>query len=68
MPLTGDGVGRTDPDAHDSDRKSKDALAARSYWQAFRAARPAQRYVAGQGEGEPDRLYLAGVGFTLIAS
>ena len=41
--------GERDPDAHDSDRKSKDALAARGYWQAFRAARPAQRYVAGQG-------------------
>jgi hypothetical protein len=60
--------GERDPDAHDADRKSKDALAARGYWQAFRGGSPSAALRSWSGEGEPDRLYLVGVGFTLIAS
>jgi hypothetical protein len=33
--LKGCGKGDWDPEHHDDDRKSRDALAARGYWQAF---------------------------------
>jgi hypothetical protein len=32
-------AGNWDPDHHDADRQSRDALAARGYWQAFQAVK-----------------------------
>ena len=32
-------AGNWDPDNHDADRQSRDALAARGYWQAFQLVR-----------------------------
>ena len=43
-------AGNWDPDNHDADRQSRDALAARGYWQAFRLVRAAVGEIVGSGE------------------
>ena len=43
-------AGNRDPDNHDADRQSRDALAARGYWQAFRLVRAAVSEIIGGGE------------------
>lgn len=44
--------GNWNPDAHDADRQSRDALAARGYWQAFQRVRDAvDKIVAGAEAG-----------------
>ena len=43
-------AGHWDPDHHDADRQSRDALAARGYWQAFRLVRAAISEITGGGE------------------
>ena len=43
-------AGNWDPDNHDADRQSRDALAARGYWQAFRLVRAAVSEIIGGGE------------------
>ena len=43
-------AGNWDPDNHDGDRQSRDALAARGYWQAFRLVRAAVSEIVGGGE------------------
>src|SRR5437016_2115289 len=44
--------GNWDPDRHEDDRKSRDALAARGYWQAFRLVRGAvEKVIAGDNSG-----------------
>ena len=43
-------AGNWDPDNHDADRWSRDALAARGYWQAFRLVRAAVSEIIGGGE------------------
>ena len=43
-------AGNWDPDNHDVDRQSRDALAARGYWQAFRLVRGAVGEIVGSGE------------------
>ena len=44
-------AGNWDPDNQDADRQSRDALAARGYWQAFRLVRAAVGEIVGGGEG-----------------
>ncbi len=44
--------GNWDPDHHDDDRKSRDALAARGYWQAFQLVKASvQKVIAGENPG-----------------
>ncbi|MCY4236953.1 MAG: Fic family protein [Rhodospirillaceae bacterium] len=43
-------AGNWDPDNLDDDRQSRDALAARGYWQAFRLVRAAVSEIIGGGE------------------
>jgi fido (protein-threonine AMPylation protein) len=44
--------GEWDPDAHESDRQSRDALAARGYWQAFQVVKQAvAEIIAGANPG-----------------
>ncbi len=43
-------AGNRDRDNHDGDRQSRDALAARGYWQAFRLVRAAVGEIIGGGE------------------
>ena len=43
-------AGNWDPDNHDADRHSRDALAARGYWQAFQLVRAAVSEIIGGGE------------------
>ena len=43
-------AGNRDPDNHDADRQSRDALAARGYWQAFRPVRAAVSEIISGGE------------------
>ena len=43
-------AGSWDADNHDDDRQSRDALAARGYWQAFRLVRAAVSEIIGGGE------------------
>lgn len=43
-------AGDWDPDHHDADRQSRDALAARGYWQAFQLVRAAVGEIIGGGE------------------
>ena len=43
-------AGNWDPDNLDADRQSRDALAARGYWQAFRLVRAAVSEIIGGGE------------------
>jgi fido (protein-threonine AMPylation protein) len=48
--------GNWDPDHHDDDRKSPDALAARGYWQAFQLVKASvQKVVAGENPGALSR-------------
>src|SRR5690606_24290748 len=42
-------AGDWDPENHDADRQSRDALAARGYWQAFRLVRSAVGEIIGGG-------------------
>ena len=42
-------MGNRDPDNRDSDRQSRDALAARGYWQAFRLVRATVSEIIGGG-------------------
>jgi hypothetical protein len=45
-------LGEWDPDAHESDRQSRDALAARGYWQAFQVVKQAvAEIIAGANPG-----------------
>jgi hypothetical protein len=37
--------GEWNPDHHDADRESRDALAARGYWQAFQAVKAAVKEI-----------------------
>ena len=43
-------AGNGNPGNHDADRQSRDALAARGYWQAFRLVRAAVSAIIGGGE------------------
>ena len=43
-------AGNWNPDHHDADRQSRDALAARGYWQAFQLVRAAISEIIGGGE------------------
>jgi hypothetical protein len=44
--------GNWDPDHHEDDRKSRDALAARGYWQAFQLVKQAvEKVIAGDNPG-----------------
>ncbi len=43
-------TGNWDPDGHDADRQSRDVLAARGYWQAFRLVRATVSEIIGGGE------------------
>ena len=43
-------AGNWNPDSHDADRQSRDALAARGYWQAFQLVRAAVSEIIGGGE------------------
>ena len=44
--------GNWDPEHHDDDRKSRDALAARRYWQAFQLVKASvQKVIAGENPG-----------------
>ena len=43
-------MGSWNPDSHDADRQSRDALAARGYWQAFQLVRTSISEIAGGGE------------------
>ena len=44
--------GNWDPEHHDDDRKSRDALAARGYWQAFQLVKASvQKVIAGENPG-----------------
>ena len=40
-------LGNWDPDSHDQDRKNRDALAARGYWQAFQEVKAAVADIVG---------------------
>ena len=45
-------AGNWDPDRHDADRKSRDALAARGYWLAFRVVKQTvEQVIGGQNSG-----------------
>ena len=43
-------AGNWDPDNHDADRQSRDALAARGYWQAFQLVRATVSEIIGGGK------------------
>jgi Fic family protein len=49
-------AGNWDPDNHDTDRQSRDALAARGYWQAFQVVKATvEKVIVGQNAGARSR-------------
>jgi len=54
--------GNWDPDHHEDDRKSRDALAARGYWQAFQLVKASvEKVIAGENPGARARRTRSGI-------
>jgi hypothetical protein len=54
--------GNWDPEHHEDDRKSRDALAARGYWQAFQLVKGSvEKVIAGENAGARARHTRSGI-------